>query len=141
MITIRIVLSAVLLGVVGKSFSQTARTWNGVVNSDWFNPVNWTPSGVPAAQNTINFSSGTITLTALVNGTLSLGANFQGGTITNLTTGATLSGNYQVSGTLTLGSGASGKPWSQCIVSQPSRRFMPAGHCHVLGNAFDPVGK
>jgi hypothetical protein len=110
--------------------AQTNRTWNGSLSSDWFNANNWTPVGVPASNDTINFSAGTINLSLSVTingqfnwsggtlgGTLSLGAGFQGGTITNLTLGgSTLNGNYAVSGTFNLiwshrlqGDGSQGK--------------------------------
>ena len=26
--------------------AQATKTWNGSVNTDWFNPTNWTPAGV-----------------------------------------------------------------------------------------------
>ncbi len=45
---------------------QTTKTWNGSNNSDWFNPTNWIPSGVPATNDNINFTNGTINLTAPV---------------------------------------------------------------------------
>jgi CARDB/Divergent InlB B-repeat domain/Bacterial Ig-like domain len=50
----------------GSLRAQTIRTWNGSINSDWFNPTNWTPSGVPASNDTVNFNSGAINLTAPV---------------------------------------------------------------------------
>src|SRR6185503_8362506 len=63
----------------------------------------------------IRFSGGTLTLIdniipnlTLAGGTLTLGPNFQGGTITNLTTASVLSGNYSVSGLLNLGDGING---------------------------------
>ena len=34
--------------------------------TDWFNKTNWTPAGVPASTDTINFTSGTIALSNLV---------------------------------------------------------------------------
>src|SRR6185369_9825016 len=61
------------------------------------------------------FSGGTLTLIDnlipnlnLAGGTLTLGPNFQGGTISNLSTGSVLSGNYSVNGLLTVSNGASG---------------------------------
>ncbi len=54
-------------------------TWNGSVSSDWFNKTNWTPAGVPASTDTINFTSGTINLTNLV--TISGSFNWSGGTL------------------------------------------------------------
>ncbi len=65
---------------------------------------------------TIEFTGGTLTLLdntipnlQMTGGTVSLGANFQGGAITNLTLGAVaLAGNYTVSGLLNCGGGVSG---------------------------------
>src|SRR5208282_4696739 len=63
----------------------------------------------------IQFTGGTLTLSnnvipdlALINGTLYLGTNFQGGTITNLTTGAVLQGSFTVSGVFNCNGGVSG---------------------------------
>ena len=63
----------------------------------------------------IRFTGGTLTLIDntipnlnLLGGTLTLAPNFQGGTITNLTTGGGLSGNYVISGLLSLGNGVNG---------------------------------
>ncbi|MDB6065752.1 MAG: delta-60 repeat domain protein [Pedosphaera sp.] len=53
--------------------------WNGSVSSDWFNPANWTPVGLPASGDTVNFSSGSINLTAPVNFTGQF--NWSGGTL------------------------------------------------------------
>ncbi|PWU16966.1 MAG: hypothetical protein C5B50_12250, partial [Verrucomicrobia bacterium] len=55
------------------------KTWNGSVSSDWFNPNNWTPIGVPACGDTINFSSGTINLSSPV--TIGGQFNWTGGTL------------------------------------------------------------
>ena len=38
--------------------SAATFTWNGSVSSDWFNKTNWTPVGVPASTDTINFTNG-----------------------------------------------------------------------------------
>jgi hypothetical protein len=35
----------------------TTRTWTGAVNNDASNPGNWTPSGAPAAGDTLNVSA------------------------------------------------------------------------------------
>jgi hypothetical protein len=42
------------------------RTWTGVADSDWFNPGNWTPAGVPLTNDIVNIANGTINLTAPV---------------------------------------------------------------------------
>src|SRR6185369_10397580 len=59
--------------------AQATKTWNGSVNTDWFNPTNWTPAGVPAAIDTVNFNSGTISFIAPV--TISGQFNWSGGTL------------------------------------------------------------
>ena len=84
---------------------QTSRTWNGSVSSDWFNATNWTPSGVPAANDTINVNSsaGTINLSAPV--TVSGQFNWLGGTLTGspLTISTTGALNLLGNGSITLG--------------------------------------
>jgi len=74
----------IILGfILGASYTsaQTNRTWNGSVNTDWFNAANWTPAGVPAPNDVINFTnpSGTIDLTAPV--TLNGQFNWSGGVL------------------------------------------------------------
>ncbi len=66
---------------VGANFAlaQTNRTWNGSAGSDWFNPANWTPTGVPGANDTVNFNSGAINLTAPV--TIGGQFNWSGGSL------------------------------------------------------------
>ncbi|MGH7952409.1 MAG: beta strand repeat-containing protein, partial [Limisphaerales bacterium] len=70
---------------------------------------------VMTGPGNIQFTGGTLTLLddvipglQLASGTISLSPSFQGGSITNLTIGGGLSGDYAVSGTLTLGNGDSG---------------------------------
>ncbi len=81
----RTLLFTLLLGVLWAGFcpvsllAQTSRTWNGSVSSDWYNPTNWTPTGVPAASDTINFGSGSINLTAPV--TIAGQFNWSGGNL------------------------------------------------------------
>ena len=59
--------------------AQVTKNWNGTVSTDWYNPTNWLPTGVPAANDIVNFNSGTITLTAPV--TVSGQFNWSGGTL------------------------------------------------------------
>ena len=79
-------------------------TWNGSVSTDWFNPNNWTPVGVPGPNDTVNFASGTINLTAPV--TFSGQFNWSGGTLSGnpltITSNAMVdvSGSAFLSGTL-----------------------------------------
>jgi hypothetical protein len=73
-------------------------------------------SAVFIGAGTFQFTGDSLTLLAdiipnlqLAGGTVILGANFQGGTITNLTlSGAALGGNYAVSGIFNCGGGSSG---------------------------------
>src|SRR5579859_2264375 len=67
-----------LLLIVGCCSAATF-TWNGSVSSDWFNSTNWIPVGVPASTDTVNFNSGTISLTSSV--TRSGVFNWSGGTL------------------------------------------------------------
>src|ERR1700733_91388 len=53
--------------------------WNGSVSSDWFNPNNWSPAGVPASGDTVNISNGNISLSAPV--TINGQFNWSGGTL------------------------------------------------------------
>src|SRR5208337_4701369 len=59
--------------------SAASFTWNGSVSTDWFNPTNWIPAGVPASTDTINFTNGTINLTSSV--TIGGSFNWSGGTL------------------------------------------------------------
>jgi hypothetical protein len=89
-------------------------------------------SGLGAIQFTggsLLLASNVIPNLAMTGGTVSLGANFQGGAITNLALlGSSLSGNYTVSGTFNCGGGASGSllvaggasiDWSGGTISGP----------------------
>src|SRR5208337_691017 len=80
---------AVTLLSLGVVSGQTNRTWNGSVSSDWFNATNWTPVGVPSSNDTINFTSGTIDLTAPV--TVGNQFNWSGGSLTG--NGLTIASN------------------------------------------------
>jgi hypothetical protein len=33
--------------------AQATRMWTGAVSTDWFNPTNWSPNGVPAGNDTV----------------------------------------------------------------------------------------
>ena len=54
-------------------------TWTGSVGSDWFNPNNWSPMGIPGPYDTVNIANGTISLTSPV----AIGGqiNWSGGTL------------------------------------------------------------
>ncbi len=55
-----------LLLSAGFASAQTNRTWTGAVSSDWFDPGNWSPAGVPATNDIVNLTNGTINLSAPV---------------------------------------------------------------------------
>ncbi len=59
--------------------AQTTRTWTGAVNNDWFNATNWSPNGVPAGNDIVNFASGTINFSAPV--TIGGQFNWSGGVL------------------------------------------------------------
>jgi len=48
------VLLAVIL--VFDTTAQTTRTWDGSTNTNWSEPTNWTPSGVPALNDIVQFT-------------------------------------------------------------------------------------
>ena len=60
-------------------------TWTGMDSSDWFDPNNWSPTGVPGTNDTVNVEGGTINLTApvVVNGQLNwVGGSLSGSALT-----------------------------------------------------------
>lgn len=81
------------LGAVGHAATFT---WAGSASTDWFNAGNWTPQGIPAPTDTVNFASGTITFTALV----ALGGqfNWSGGTLGGNPLTITRNGALNISG-------------------------------------------
>ncbi|MCX6249352.1 MAG: hypothetical protein NTX61_01230 [Bacteroidetes bacterium] len=40
-------------------FSPSPKTWNGSLSTDWNNPLNWTPNGVPTSGVSVTIPSGT----------------------------------------------------------------------------------
>ena len=67
------------------------------------------PGAISQTGGTLTLSANVIPNLALVGGTVELGANFEGGTITNLTlSGTALTGTNTVTGTLTCGNGFTG---------------------------------
>ncbi len=84
----------------GYTWAQTSRTWNGSVNSDWFNPTNWIPTGVPATNDLITVSNGTINLTAPV--TIAGQLNWSGGTLSGNAMTIASNGVMNINGTTTL---------------------------------------
>jgi hypothetical protein len=80
--------------------SAATFTWNGSVSSDWFNKNNWTPVGLPASTDTINFTSGTIDLTNLV--TIGGSFNWSGGTLSGDPFTIASSGVLDINGSVSL---------------------------------------
>src|ERR1035437_7662981 len=81
--TRRVVGTGLVLCLAGLIQSQSTFggtvTWNGSGDNNWFNANNWTPVGVPATNDTIIITSGTINLTAPV--TIAGVLNWSGGTL------------------------------------------------------------
>src|SRR5215469_13174883 len=46
--------------------AQINRTWIGSISQDWYNPTNWSPNGVPAANDIVNVTNGTVNLSSPV---------------------------------------------------------------------------
>jgi hypothetical protein len=59
--------------------SAATFTWTGAVSSDWFIGGNWIPIGVPGSSDTVNFTNGSINLTAAVS--IHGAFNWSGGTL------------------------------------------------------------
>ena len=124
-----IALCWVVLGLIlaaGHALAQTNRTWNGSVNSDWFNPTNWTPTGVPASNDIINFTNagGTINFTAPV--TLDGQFNWSGGTLSG--SGLTMASN----GVMNINS--SGTLFLECPLTNSGTVTWSNGPLGVLNN-------
>jgi fibronectin-binding autotransporter adhesin len=82
------------------AIAQTNRTWVGSVSSDWFNATNWSPVGVPASNDTVNVTNGSVNLSAPVicNGQF----NWSGGTLSGDTLTIATNGVMTMSGSDTL---------------------------------------
>jgi len=121
-----------------------AFTWTGAVSADWFDPGNWSPAGVPGANDVATVNSGTVdiptdaTVAALT---------FGGGTIQG-------AGTLTVTGTLDWTAGRMGgtgatviSPGAKVTVSgtgfktvTDNRRFDNAGAIVIVGAATLGVG-
>ena len=97
--------------LISSVYSQSY-TWNGSINSDWNNPTNWTPNGVPGAANDVIINNGSllnypllnsdITILSLVitNGSINLGGfnlNISGAKNSTLSGGTISNGNLNFS--------------------------------------------
>lgn len=60
-----------------RASAQINRTWLGSINTDWYNPANWSPTGVPATNDIVNVTNGTVNLSAPV--VIANQFNWQGG--------------------------------------------------------------
>ena len=93
-------------GTVEGTFNASAGifiNWSGGVFSYSTVPALNGPGKIQMTGGSLTLASNVIPNLGMAGGTLSLGAGFQGGTITNLTLGdSTLNGNYAVSGTFNL---------------------------------------
>ncbi|HEX3716951.1 MAG TPA: DUF642 domain-containing protein [Verrucomicrobiae bacterium] len=72
-------------------------TWTGSISSDWFNTNNWSPLGLPGSNDTVNFNSGAINLSAPV--TINAQFNWAGGAISGQPLTVTINGAINLSGT------------------------------------------
>ncbi|HWX19080.1 MAG TPA: hypothetical protein VN578_04135, partial [Candidatus Binatia bacterium] len=104
-------------------------TWNGSVSPDWFNPTNWTPSVVPGPDDTLNFSSGTINLSAPV--TINGQFNWSGGTLSG--SPMTITTN----GLLSLG-GSSSKFLDNALTNAGTVAWSGTGNFYVYNNNGAP---
>jgi hypothetical protein len=126
---------------IGDSTAPLTYHWTGANSSDWYDPANWSPAGVPSVVDAAVIDSGTIDLGSAVDGVGSL--DMYGGTLTASGTlsvtrfmwaGGTLSGI----GTTTI---AAGGDWQ---VRGPDVKMLDG---HILINAgagniargFDPI--
>ncbi|HEX3624285.1 MAG TPA: polymorphic toxin-type HINT domain-containing protein [Verrucomicrobiae bacterium] len=69
----------------GSLATTNTYTWTGAASSDWFNPTNWSPNGVPGLHDIVNVGGGTIVLTSPVtigNQLNWFGGNFAGSSLT-----------------------------------------------------------
>ncbi len=71
-------------------------TWTGAASTDWFNTNNWSPTGLPGSNDTVNFNSGTINLSAPV--TINGQFNWAGGTLMGDPLTLTSNGTLNISG-------------------------------------------
>lgn len=55
-------------GCTSVATSTETMTWNGLVSSDWNNPCNWTPVGVPTATNPVEIVNSTVYNPVLTSG-------------------------------------------------------------------------
>ncbi len=84
----------------GHTSAQTTRFWNGSINTDWFNPTNWIPTGVPAANDSITVSNGMVNLTAPV--TIAGQLNWTGGILSGSPLTIASNGMMSINGSTTL---------------------------------------
>ncbi|MGA2659219.1 MAG: hypothetical protein ABSH34_17085, partial [Verrucomicrobiota bacterium] len=71
--------ASLVLALGSNTVRSAGPTWTGSVSTDWNNPNNWNPVGIPETNDTINFTSGTISLSSPV--TINGQFNWSGGTL------------------------------------------------------------
>src|SRR5271154_1237484 len=71
-------------------------TWTGSASTDWFNTNNWSPVGLPGSNDTVNFNSGTINLSAPV--AINAQFNWAGGSLTGDPLTVTSNGMLNING-------------------------------------------
>src|ERR1022692_403135 len=85
-----------ILSMCGPVLKAATFTWTGAASSDWFNTNNWSPTGLPGSNDTVNFNSGTINLSAPV--TINGQFSWAGGTLSGNPLTITSSGTLNLSG-------------------------------------------
>lgn len=99
-----------------------SRTWTGAVSTSWHNAGNWSPSGVPAAQDTVTVPTGVPRYPVL-----SANASIGGVTVAN---GATLNlGVFDLTASANVQAGTTGG-----IIGAPGRLFLAGTAGTVRGN-------
>ena len=121
---------ALLLWVLGSGLAlgQVTRTWTGAVSTDWFIANNWSPAGVPATNDTVNFAGGTIILSAPV--TIAGHFNWSGGNLG----GAGLS--IASTGVMTLSGG--GTPYLQGALTNAGTVNWTGGNLNFFACGYNP---
>ena len=119
-----------LLGILSSAPAAT-RTWMGSVSTDFYNPANWSPNGIPVAGDTLNIATGSVAISPVFTNAGQI--NWTGGSIQGALFVATngwlalsgtaakyLDGPITNAGTLTLASGLCFDANNAQIVNQAS---------------------
>jgi choice-of-anchor C domain-containing protein len=106
-------------------------TWTGSVSSDWFNTNNWSPAGLPGSNDTVNFNSGTINLSAPV--TINAQFNWAGGTLSGNPLMVTSNGALNISG-------SAGKALENALTNAGTVTWTGSGGITVVNNTSSDQG-